>query len=118
MTDLLIADEIARGGMGTVRLAFRRTGDFGRALALKRPSGGGPGDSSERELLLEARLNAMLRHPNIVEVLDVGVDDRGLYLVMDYVEGTGVGLDAVSGDPFNDPDSALGRPTIATNPLR
>ena len=87
MTDLLIADEIARGGMGTVRLAFRRTGDFGRALALKRPSGGGPGDSSERELLLEARLNAMLRHPNIVEVLDVGVDDRGLYLVMDYVEG-------------------------------
>jgi len=87
VTDLLIADEIARGGMGTVRLAFRRTGDFGRALALKRPSGGGPGDSSERELLLEARLNAMLRHPNIVEVLDVGVDDRGLYLVMDYVEG-------------------------------
>jgi hypothetical protein len=34
--------------------------------------------------------------------------------VMDYVEGTGVGLDAVSGDPFNDPDSALGRPTIDT----
>ena len=87
MSELLIADEIARGGMGTVRLAFRRTEDFGRALALKRPSGGGPGDSVEQELLREARLNAMLRHPNIVEVLDVGVDERGLFLVMDYVEG-------------------------------
>ncbi|MFW5798289.1 MAG: PEP-CTERM sorting domain-containing protein [Planctomycetota bacterium] len=34
--------------------------------------------------------------------------------VVQYVEGTGVGNDWLSGDPFNNPDMALGRPTVDT----
>jgi serine/threonine protein kinase len=39
------------------------------------------------ELLEEARLAALLRHPNVVPVLDARDDQEATYLVMDYVEG-------------------------------
>jgi serine/threonine-protein kinase len=35
----------------------------------------------------EARLAGLVRHPNVVGVSDVGDDDDGPYLIMDYVEG-------------------------------
>ncbi|MFH1882915.1 MAG: dockerin type I domain-containing protein [Planctomycetota bacterium] len=35
--------------------------------------------------------------------------------VIEYVEGSGVGSDWLSGEPFNDPNSALGRPTLETS---
>jgi serine/threonine-protein kinase len=35
----------------------------------------------------EARLAGLVRHPNAVGVLDVGVDDDGPFLIMDFVEG-------------------------------
>ncbi len=34
--------------------------------------------------------------------------------VVEYVEGSGVGSDFITGDPFNDSDCALGRPTLET----
>lgn len=34
--------------------------------------------------------------------------------VVEYVQGIGVGVDIVTGEPFNDPASALGRPTVDT----
>jgi len=34
--------------------------------------------------------------------------------VVDYDEGGGVGNDIITGDPFNDPTTALGRPTVDT----
>ncbi len=35
----------------------------------------------------EARLAGLVRHPNVVGVSDVGEDDDGPYLIMNYVEG-------------------------------
>lgn len=35
----------------------------------------------------EAKIIAKLRHPNIVHVIDRGIDQRGYYFVMDYIEG-------------------------------
>ena len=35
----------------------------------------------------EARLAGLVRHPNAVGVLDVGEDDDGPFLMMDFVEG-------------------------------
>ena len=35
----------------------------------------------------EARLAGLVRHPNAVGVLDVGEDEEGPYLIMDFVEG-------------------------------
>jgi hypothetical protein len=34
--------------------------------------------------------------------------------VIEYVEGSGVGKDWISGQPYNDPNTALGRPTLET----
>ena len=49
---------------------------------------GGPTRTKAREaLLLEARTQAALDHPNVVRLLDVGDAEGVLYLVMDYVEG-------------------------------
>jgi serine/threonine-protein kinase len=35
----------------------------------------------------EARLAALIHHPNVVSITEVGANERGYYLVMDYVEG-------------------------------
>lgn len=84
--------EIASGGMGRVFLA-RQVGDAGfeRLVALKRVH---PHLVSDPEVYAmasdEARLTAMIHHPNVVPVIDV-IDARGeLVLVMDYVEGASV----------------------------
>jgi serine/threonine protein kinase len=78
--------------MATVYLAVvERDGGFQRQVAIKMIHGT---EDSDRELagdlLREAKLAARIRHPNVVPVLDVGEDPRGLYLVMDYIEGDNV----------------------------
>ncbi|MEM9068012.1 MAG: serine/threonine-protein kinase [Myxococcota bacterium] len=86
--ELHVIKEVARGGMGTVELAFRSDGGFRRMYAVKRLKEGKRDDPDAlRRLKDEARLTGELRHPNAVSVLDVGQDDRGPYLVMDFVFG-------------------------------
>jgi len=80
---------IAAGGMATVFLARHHgAGGFCREVALKLLH---PHLRLEprvvEELLEEARLAALLRHPNVVPVLDARDDPEATYLVMDYVEG-------------------------------
>mgnify|MGYP001942443659 CR=1 FL=1 len=79
---------LARGGMGSVELVLRREGDFRRLYARKRPHGAHErADEFRASFLREATLAGLLRHPNVVSVLDVGEDDAGPYLLMDFVEG-------------------------------
>jgi serine/threonine protein kinase len=42
----------------------------------------------QRMLLDEARATACFDHPNIVRLFDVGETDNGVYLALEYVEGT------------------------------
>lgn len=42
----------------------------------------------QRMLLDEARATACFDHPNIVHLFDVGETDNGVYLALEYVEGT------------------------------
>ena len=81
--------EIATGGMGRVFLA-RQVGDAGfeRLVALKRVHPHLVSDADVYAMASdEARLTAMIHHPNVVPVIDV-IDAGGeLVLVMDYVEG-------------------------------
>ncbi len=78
--------ELSRGGMGRVDLAVREEASFSRLCAIKRLRS--PTDPHMEAMLREeARLAGLLRHPNAVPVLDVGHDDEGLFLVMDYVDG-------------------------------
>lgn len=77
--------------MGEVALAVRSRGSFERLYAIKRLKPELRADSAARSMFLEeARLAGMLRHPNVVSVLDVGEDADGPFLVMDYVEGLSV----------------------------
>src|SRR5207247_693013 len=44
-------------------------------------------DAFRTRFLREARLAARLSHPGIVKVFDVGEAERGLQMVMEYVDG-------------------------------
>ncbi len=78
--------------MGVVELAIREEGRFRRLYAVKRLRDIYRDETDFREMFLEeARIAGLIRHPNVVSVLDVGDDERGPFLVMDYVEGTSAG---------------------------
>ena len=80
---------IASGGMATVYLA--RTvgpGGFTTEVALKLTHAHlRENPEFSHDLLEEAKLVARIRHHNVVPVIDVGDDPRGIYLVMEYIEG-------------------------------
>ena len=73
--------------MGTVFLAFRQGETFRRMLALKKLGSYDRTPFSEERLLTEAAYAAKIRHPNVVEVIDVGQDDDGRYVLMEFVQG-------------------------------
>ena len=77
---------LGSGGMATVYLAHDR--ELGRLVALKLLAENLAADAQYRaRFLREARLAAGLAHLNVVQVYDVGEDERGLFIVLEYVEG-------------------------------
>ena len=77
--------------MGRVDLVIRHEGNFRRLYAIKRLHAQYREDEEFRSMFLdEARIAGLVRHPNVVSVLDVGEDPRGPYLVMDFIEGVSV----------------------------
>ena len=79
---------IAEGGMGVVELVVRRERTFRRAYARKRLKPTLREDVTARAMFAEeARVAGLVHHPNVVAVLDVGEDEAGPFLVMDYVPG-------------------------------
>jgi serine/threonine protein kinase len=88
--DNKIVSKIGEGGMGTV---FKAIDPRGSTVAVK-VIGGIKHDrkakanmSNRIGLVREARLAAELRHPNIVEIYDIGQQGGTLYVVMEYLEG-------------------------------
>jgi hypothetical protein len=82
-------DAIAAGGMATVHYG-RLLGPvgFSRTVALKRLHAHFARDPEFVAMFIdEARLAARIRHPNVVQTLDVVAADGELLLVMDYVQG-------------------------------
>ncbi|MGD9584192.1 MAG: serine/threonine-protein kinase, partial [Lysobacterales bacterium] len=78
-----------RGGMGEVYLARRADGAFERSVAIKRVARGNSG--FDARFATERVLLARLDHPAIARLIDGGVDDQGQpYLVMEWVDGTGL----------------------------
>jgi serine/threonine protein kinase len=75
--------------MATVHLARQEgLGGFQKLVVVKRICDSLSFDSTYANLFLdEARLAAQLQHPNIVQITDIGKDDRGLFMVMEYLEG-------------------------------
>ena len=95
-------DEIGRGGMGVIRAAEQVA--LGRTVAIKtvRPDHRDP--DAALDLLREAWITGSLEHPNVVPVHHLGVDDRGLPLiVLKRIEG------ALWADIFQDADAVRAR---------
>ncbi|MDP3214222.1 MAG: serine/threonine-protein kinase, partial [Deltaproteobacteria bacterium] len=81
--------KIASGGMGSVELAVAASGrSLGRMVAVKRLH---PHLAEDERFLSmffdELAITASLHHPHIVEIVDWGKDDRGHFLVLEYVPG-------------------------------
>lgn len=77
---------LGEGGMGAV---FRARHELmGKPVALKwlRPSLVHDAVSRDR-FIREARAMARVRHPNVVDVYDVGVHEGALFLIMELLEG-------------------------------
>jgi eukaryotic-like serine/threonine-protein kinase len=87
MSDRYVVERtLGRGGMATVYLA--RDTLLDRPVVLKVLAEHLAHDESFRlRFQREARLAARLVHPNIVQIYDVGEDERGPFIVMEYVDG-------------------------------
>ncbi len=81
-----IVGEVGRGGMGVVYRARQKGLD--RTVALKVLSAGSLAVAEEVERFRrEAQAAAKLRHPGIVEVLDIGEFEGRPYIAMEFVDG-------------------------------
>lgn len=85
----VLGRRIGAGGMAEVFEAmYSPEGGFERRVAVKRLL---PALSEQAELVemfrREAKLGALLAHPNVVQVLDFGSDGSTYFLAMEYVQG-------------------------------
>jgi serine/threonine protein kinase len=82
----LVGECIGQGGMARIYQAEHA--GLRRQVALKVLIDGFARDLDGRERFLrEARLAAAIKHPNVVNIFDVGVQDDIPYLVMELLEG-------------------------------
>jgi serine/threonine protein kinase len=84
-----LVERLGAGGMAVVYKAIvEGPKGFSRPFVIKRILPSFSRDESFVNMLLtEARLSAMLRHPGIVQVHELGEADGEYYLAMEYVEG-------------------------------
>ena len=86
-------DILGEGGMSRVyKAGMKGPGGFEKLFAIKVLS---PDRTGDREMVTmfgdEARIGAKLMHPNIVPVLDFGMDGDGYFIAMEYVAGMSLG---------------------------
>jgi serine/threonine protein kinase len=75
------------GSGATSRVEMARDNVIGRIVALK-TFVNGFSEGQEQKFLREAQIIGQLSHPSIVQLYDVGIDERGTpFLVMEYVAG-------------------------------
>jgi len=83
-----IKETIGKGGAGIVYRAIDTK--LNREVALKRVLPDGSEEETKdaiESLQKEAGALSALQHPNIVTILDTGIDDEGPFVVMQYIKG-------------------------------
>lgn len=81
-----LESEVGAGGMGVVYRAFDTV--LNRPVAYKMmPTDLKSHPEAAKFFIDEARATAQLSHPNIVHVYDCGEDERGYFIVMEFIEG-------------------------------
>jgi tetratricopeptide (TPR) repeat protein/predicted Ser/Thr protein kinase len=86
----LVLERVGQGGMGSVYAAWDP--DLGRRVAIKllrmdkhHPEGRSVGQA---RLLREAQAMARVSHPQVIPVFDVGTLGDGVFVAMEFVDGT------------------------------
>lgn len=83
----LLIRQVGKGGMAIVYKAYDQM--LERPVAIKLLKQDFSDDEGFRERFKhEAKAAANLSHPNIVTVHDFGIDPSGVYIVMEYIDGT------------------------------
>jgi serine/threonine protein kinase len=83
---------LGEGGMGEVFLARRAgPGGFSRDVVLKTLHAGSTDPAAKERFLAEARVAAQLKHPNIIDVYDLGEQPGGFFIVMEHLDGVTLG---------------------------
>ena len=80
-----LLERVGEGVLGAVYRA--RDTKVGRTVALKVQREPGPATPRQERLVEDARAAAMMSHPNIATLFDVGYDEGRLYLAYEYVQG-------------------------------
>lgn len=81
-----LVEKIGEGGMGNVYKAIQSPLNREVAIKLLKPTENNP--DGEHYFMREVQAINMLRHPNIIGIVDFGKDhDEALYLVMEYLPG-------------------------------
>jgi tetratricopeptide (TPR) repeat protein len=84
-----VLGKLASGGMGDVWLARASgPGGFHKRVVLKtiRPSGATP-EAATQMFLREARVAALIDHPNCVQVFELGEEHGTYFIAMEYIDG-------------------------------
>ena len=83
-------DVLGEGAFGTVYKAW--DSQLERFVAIKVPREGRVNRDSTKSFLREARSAAGIKHPNVVQVFEVGTIDESFYIVSEYIEGISLSL--------------------------
>lgn len=88
-----LREKIAQGGMAELYKAdYLRQDGFKRAMAVKRVL---PHLAQNQDFInmfiREARLAALLQHPNIVQIFDFGKIQNAYFIAMEYIDGMNLG---------------------------
>ena len=81
---------LGEGGMGEVWLASRDDGLYEGHVAIKTLHPYFAGGALRERFLREARVLGRLAHPNIARLLDAGIHEGVVYLVLEYVQGRAI----------------------------
>jgi WD40 repeat protein len=109
--DYDILGEVGRGGMGVVYQARHR--GLRRLAALKMVLAGEfASPAQELRFRLEAELAARVRHPNIVQVYEIGSNEGRPFLALEWVDGGSL-ADRLDGQPWPPGEAAALVETLA-----
>ena len=77
------------GGQSDVFLAHRDDGTFEKTVVIKRSHHAIKNTSDQLRMLGEMQILADLKHPNVVSILDAGIDEtQHPWMILEYIEGT------------------------------
>jgi serine/threonine-protein kinase len=109
--DYDILAEVGRGGMGVVYKA-RHRGLHSQAALKMVLAGEFASPAQERRFRLEAELAARVRHPNIVQVYEIGNYQGRPFLALEWVEGGSL-ANRLGGEPWPPGEAAALVETLA-----